>query len=71
MNAMILNYVLLVMFGGFSVLSILSRCTKGYYIGRPIRTFLCAFVFIFALVATVMNVPVTHLQAMIEQLGRR
>lgn len=70
MKPMMLNYILMVLFGGFSALSIISRCTKGHYIGRPIRTFLCAAVFILALVATVMHMPVTELQHLIERMGR-
>lgn len=69
MQNMWINYVLLGIFGLFSLISIIQRVRRGYFIGgRAGRTVASLIVFILALVATVMNVPITELKTAIERM---
>lgn len=61
---MIVNYVLIFACIGFLVLDI-TNMKKGY-VFKPFRIVAAVIVLIMAVVATVMGIPITQLQAMIE-----
>ncbi len=70
MNQMSINYILMVLCGGFAAVSIVSKMKKGHFVGRASRTIFSVIVFILAFVATIMNMPITQLQQMIETMGK-